>query len=147
MENIIYGVTSAINAYFKNVNIYDDTIKQGFSKPCFVVLPEKSHVRQMSIGGFLKTLTVKIIYHPKDASRQAEAEETAFKLCAAVKSVKWKGETYLGKDMRWEEKEGRLIFNVDFDMPLSWDPNYDPEGGNPYEEGVYMMNLGFNYTE
>ena len=61
-----------------------------------------------------------------------------------MKTLKRKEDVYLGKDARWEESEGKLIFNVDFDTVLSWDPNYDPEEGDFWDDSPLMMNLGFN---
>ena len=126
MDNIVYGVTKAIDAYFGgNVKIYTDAVKQGFQKPCFIVLTEKSEIKRMSIGRFLKTQTIKVIYYPESMSERDEMEETAFKLSGAVRRIKWQGDSYEGRNMRWDEDNEKLTFLADFQTVLYWDPTLD----------------------
>ena len=126
MDNIVYGVTTAINAYFgQDVKIYEDMVKQGFDKPCFIVLAEKSEINRMSIGRYLKTQTVKVIYYPESMKERNEMEETAFKLSAAVRKIKWQGDSYSGRNIKWEEDSEKLTFRAEFETVLYWDPSLD----------------------
>ena len=147
MENIIYGVTSAIKAYFgKNIKIYTDTINQGFQKPCFIVLPEKSAMERMSIGRFKKTLTVKIIYYPEDISQNNEMEKTAFKLCAAINIIKWEGDSFLAKNTKWEVINEKLTFFADFDSILYWNKYEDAIEDDFNYDADFMMNMDFTFN-
>ena len=144
MDNIVYGVTSAINSYFgSSAKIYSDTVKQGFERPCFIVLPERTDIRQASISRMLKTLTVKIIYYPQSMKERDEMEKTAFKLTAAVRRIKWQGDHYPGKAFRWEEDNEKLTFRVEYDTVLYWDPSLDFEDDEDGEAPELMMKVDF----
>lgn len=146
MENIIFGVTSAINAYFNgNIKVYTDTVKQGFSKPCFIVIPQKSAVERISIGRFKKTLTVKVIYYPQSVSKNDEMESAAFSLCSALRIIKWNEDLYIAKNTKWEAEKDKLTFFADFDSILYWNPN---ASDNSFDEDFnddadLMMKLDF----
>ncbi|MBR2593573.1 MAG: hypothetical protein IKD83_02995 [Firmicutes bacterium] len=146
MDNIVYGVTMAIEAYFgDDIKIYEDTVKQGFSKPCFIVLPEKSEMKSMSIGRFLKTQTIKVIYYPDSLKERNEMEETAFRLSAALRKIKWQGDSYAGKNMRWEEDNEKLTFRAEFETVLYWDPSMDHADEDEDDSDLMrIMNYGEN---
>ncbi|MFS8534844.1 MAG: hypothetical protein FWJ65_06755 [Limnochordales bacterium] len=113
VNDVRYGVMSALSAQFPGIKIYGEPITQGFEEPCFFVkLLEASH--EKAVGRrYVRTHSIDVHYF--DATNAA-LHDMAEQLYDCLETIQVAGTLCRGRSMSHEIVDGVLHFFVQYDL-------------------------------
>ena len=119
INDIIYGITKALNQEFEGVPVYAEPLKQGFKEPCFFVYCTESTNRIYLGKRYLAQNAFCVTYFPKLSNRQKEeCNDVAERLCNCLECVDIDdamGGQIRGTNMKHTVSDGVLVFTLNYD--------------------------------
>lgn len=110
------GIAQALDAYFPNATIYNESIEQGFKEPCFYIKSITTAEKQFVGNRYKRSNPFDVMFFPdptKDMNDQIE--ETTEKLYCALEHIAVGG-SVKGVNMRSEPQNGVLHFFVNYNL-------------------------------
>lgn len=120
LEDILIGITQALDAEFKNMNIYTDDIEQGLDTPCFLVTDLISTEEQELGNRYNRSYPFMIQYFPQDKKYRIECGRVKDRLFNCLEYIMVAGDTTRGTEMsgRVDDSNGILNFEVTYDVQI-----------------------------
>lgn len=116
VNDIINGIAEKLGEMFPDAPIYRDEIKQGFTEPCFFILPiMTTQVPEMG-NRFRRRHTINVHYFPTQAGGTEEMYGVASALLAGLDYIKAGGDLIRAEKMEHTAHDGVLHFMVDYDL-------------------------------
>lgn len=118
LEDILVGITQALDAEFENRNIYTDDIEQGLDAPCFLVTDLISTEEQELGTRYNRSYPFMIQYFPKDKKYRKECGQVKDRLFNCLEYITVAGNTTQGTEMTGRIVDGILNFEVTYDVQI-----------------------------
>lgn len=113
VNNLLYGITTALHAHFEYFPIYTDNVEQGLSEPCFFVMPvSATEQRLLGVRAF-RDVTFDISFVSR--FKREQLENVASEIYPLMRQITLlDGNKVNGLDLRHEIESGILHFFVRF---------------------------------
>lgn len=115
INELIIGISQALDAAFSDVEIHTDQIKQGLVEPCFFIMLLEPSQEQILGPRYYRENSFDIHYFPK-TDNTSEINDVADKLMDALEYIKFDGGLLRGTKMHSETVAGVLHFFVDYNF-------------------------------
>lgn len=113
VNDILYGISTALNTIFPDCPIYTDNVEQGLIEPCFFIIPLESSETRLLGNRAYRTIQFNLSYVSK--AKRLQLESIADKLYPILRQVKLLDESLInGFDLHHEIVDGVLHFFVTF---------------------------------
>ena len=127
LNDIINGISVAINAEFPDLQIYIDEIEQGMQTPCFLIFNLTNRETQKLNNRYLREHSFNVQYFPKSITKPTrEAATVGTKLFDVLEYITVNGALVRGTDRRHELVNDVLHFFVDYDVYIHKLKDPDP---------------------
>ena len=128
INELVIGISQALDTAFSDVEIHVDQIKQGLTSPCFFIMllePTQTHIMGPR---YYRENALDIHYFP-ETDNTSEINTVADKLMDVLEYINFDGGLLRGTKMHSEVIEGVLHFLVDYNFHTIKDTI-----ANPYME-------------
>lgn len=115
INELIVGISQALDIAFSDVEIYVDQIKQGLTEPCFFIMLLSPSQEQVVGSRYYRENSFDIHYFPK-TDNTSEINDVADKLMDTLEYINFDGGLLRGTKMRSETVAGVLHFFVDYNF-------------------------------
>lgn len=113
VNELLYGITTALHSHFEYYPIYADTVEQGLHEPCFFVLPLSASESPLLGRRAFRDVSFDIHYISRDKREQLEL--VASDLYPLMRQITLlDGSLVNGLDLHHEIHDGVLHFFVRF---------------------------------
>jgi len=117
LNDIINGISVALNAEFPDLQIYIDEIEQGMQTPCFLIVNLLNRETQKLDNRYLREHSFDVHYFPESITKPTrEAATVGTKLFDVLEYITVNGALVRGTDRRHELVNDVLHFFVDYDV-------------------------------
>lgn len=116
VSDLINGISNALYNNFEGVDIYSESIEQGFSEPCFFVVTLNSSETPLLGVRALRSVDFNVQYFPSNKhAENAEIEAVAAKLYGVLRRITLlNGDSVNGMNLHHETQDGVLHFFVKY---------------------------------
>lgn len=129
VNDILYGISTALNAEFPQCPIYTDTVEQGLVEPCFFVLPISSSESRLLGNRAYRNIAFDVHYISKE--KRLQLEDVACRLYVMLRQIKLlDGSLLNGFGLSHEIIDGVLHFFVSFKPTILYKTEDIPSMGN-----------------
>lgn len=125
INELIIGISQALDTAFSDVEIHVDEIKQGLIEPCFFIMLLKPSQEQVVGTRYYRENSFDIHYFPK-TDNTSEINIVADKLMDVLEYISFDGGLLRGTKMHSETVSGVLHFFVDYNFHTIKDTITDP---------------------
>ncbi|ADZ84451.1 phage tail terminator family protein [Cellulosilyticum lentocellum] len=125
LNELIIGISQALDAAFSDVEIHTDQIKQGLVEPCFFIMLLEPSQEQVLGQRYYRENSFDIHYFPRK-DNTSEINDVADKLMDTLEYIKFDGGLLRGTKMYSETVAGVLHFFVDYNFHTIKDTITDP---------------------
>lgn len=125
INELIIGISQALDAAFSDVEIHTDQIKQGLVEPCFFIMLLEPSQEQVLGPRYYRENSFDIHYFPK-TDNTSEINDVADKLMDTLEYINFDGGLLRGTKMHSETVAGVLHFFVDYNFHTIKDKINDP---------------------
>lgn len=120
VNDIVIGVTRALDSRFDNTPIYTDSVEQGLMQPCFFVIP----ILEMETGLLgrraIRNISLDIHYISKEGRMRMEG--VASTLYGVLRKIELlDGSLIAGHNLHHEINDGVLHFYVDYRFTIYYE--------------------------
>lgn len=128
VNDIIDGISNALYENFEGVKIHSESIEQGFTEPCFFVMPLNPSETPLIGDRAYRTVPMDIHYFPKNKMTQnAEMESVASKLYGILRRITLlSGDSLNGMKLHHEIQDDVLHFFVEYKPIIKYMREADP---------------------
>jgi hypothetical protein len=117
INKIIDGIIAAILSEFgEGVEIYTESVEQGFAEPSFSILCLNPSISQKLGKRYFRSNQLCIHYFPESAEKRTECHAVAERLIGALELITVDGDLCRGTEMHHEITDDVLSFFVNYDM-------------------------------
>jgi len=117
LNDIINGISVALNAEYPGLQIYIDEIEQGMQTPCFLIVNLLNRETQKLDNRYLREHSFDVHYFPESITKPTrEAATVGTKLFDVLEYITVNGALVRGTDRRHELVNDVLHFFVDYDV-------------------------------
>lgn len=116
VSDLINGISNALYTNFEGVDIYSESIEQGFNEPCFFVVTLNASESPLLGARALRNVDFNIQYFPSsEHAKNAEIEAVAAKLYGVLRRITLlNGDSVNGMNLHHETQDGVLHFFVKY---------------------------------
>ena len=125
INELIIGISQALDAAFSDVEIHTDQIKQGLVEPCFFIMLIEPSQEQILGQRYYRENSFDIHYFPRK-DNTTEINDVADKLMDTLEYINFDGGLLRGTKMHSETVAGVLHFFVDYNFHTIKDKINDP---------------------
>lgn len=125
INELIIGISQALDAAFSDVEIHTAQIKQGLVEPCFFIMLLEPSQEQVLGQRYYRENSFDIHYFPRK-DNTSEINDVADKLMDTLEYINFDGGLLRGTKMHSETVAGVLHFFVDYNFHTIKDKINDP---------------------
>ena len=116
VNDFIDGISNALYANFDGVDIYSESIEQGFNEPCFFIVPLSASETPLLGNRAFRVVPIDVHYFPTSGHTQnAETQAVASKLYGVLRRITLlNGDQVNGLKLHHEIVGGVLHFFVEY---------------------------------
>lgn len=114
INNLKIGINNILDEEFSNINIYNESIQQGFEEPCFFVKVLSSGQNKELNVRYNKNILFDIHYFSDKEDVNSDCNDMADKLYEVLEYVKVNESLYRSSNMTHEVVDGALHFMLQF---------------------------------
>ena len=118
ISEIVKGISKKLHETFgSDYKIYKESVTQGFTKPCFVIVHLQSFNDKKLANRYFRQNFFDVTYHPKDEyNKNSEIQKVTEKLFLSLEEIFVLDNLARGTKMSPEIVDGVLHFFVNYDM-------------------------------
>ncbi|WP_199856165.1 phage tail terminator family protein [Clostridium botulinum] len=114
INSLKIGVNNTLDKEFPNINIYNESIQQGFEEPCFFIkILNSSQNKELNIR-YKKNILFDIHYFSDKEDINSDCLDVADKLYEILEYIKVENDLYKASNMTHEVIDGVLHFMLQF---------------------------------
>jgi hypothetical protein len=128
LDKIVDGIVEKLKEAFPDVlKIYTEQVKQGFTEPCFVVNLVNPTNTQFLGNRHYRTNLFSVQYFPESgADAKTECYSVQDALFQSLEYINVGDDLQRGTGMTGNFVDGVLVFNVNYNMYVYSEPEFDP---------------------
>ena len=119
VNEIVEGVTAAIQELYPEARVWQEDITQGLTEPCFFIAVLSPSAERRAGGRTRWTVPLDVHYFPKRYGDNAELAETADALFFTLETIPFAGGKLRGTNRHFETEDGVLHFMVTYEASVT----------------------------